>query len=188
MTEDLARSIDLVIGCTAQPLAGYHQQRLFADTEAVAVRRAHPVGAGVRHLDAFLKVRHVAVVGRGQREDPVDTWLCQNGIERQIGIVVPSYLQALHVVARTDLAAFLPRRLIEVLGRPLSLIAVSPPIDPGTYEEYMFHPARAHVDSGSIWLRNHALKIGLTLDRRTRGDIGHRLRNRAAGITPSLTP
>jgi DNA-binding transcriptional LysR family regulator len=187
MTEDLARSIDLAIGCTAPPLAGFHQQRLFADTEAVAVRRAHPVGAGLRHLDAYLKVRHVAVVGRGQTEDPVDTWLAQNGIERQIGIVVPSYLQALHVVARTDLAAFVPRRLIEALGRHLSLIAVSPPIDPGTYEEYMFHPARAHVDSGSIWLRNHVLRIGRALDRCTRSDTGSRLRNRGAGMTPSPT-
>jgi DNA-binding transcriptional LysR family regulator len=169
MTEDLARSIDLAIGCAAQPVAGYHQQRLFADTEAVVVRRAHPVGAGVAHLEAFLQARHVAVVGRGQKEDPVDTWLCQNGIERQIAIVVPSYLQALHVVARTNLAAFVPRRLIDALRRSLSLVAVSPPIDPGDLRGIYVSPGsrslrcrfdlaekpsaqnRAHVGSTRSW-------------------------------------
>jgi DNA-binding transcriptional LysR family regulator len=168
MTPELAGSIDLVIACTAQSFAGFHRQRLFADTEAVTVRRTHAVGARLRQLDEFLKVRHVAVIGGGAREDPVDTWLREHSIERHIAMVVPSYLQALHIVARTDLAAFVPRRLIETLEGPLSLVAVSPPIDPGRYEEFMFHPARAEVDSGSIWLRNQILKIGRTLDRRTR--------------------
>jgi DNA-binding transcriptional LysR family regulator len=168
MTAELAGSIDLVIACTDQSFAGFHRQRLFSDTEAVTVRRTHAAGARLRHLDEFLKVRHVAVAGGGEREDPVDTWLREKGIERQIAMVVPSYLQALHIVAHTDLAAFVPRRLIEAMEGPLSLAAVSPPIDPGHYEEFMFHPARAEVDSGSIWLRNEILKIGRRLDRRTR--------------------
>ena len=168
MTAELARSIDLVIACTGEAFAGFHRQRLFADTEVIAVRRGHPVGARLSRLDEFLRARHVAVIGRGQREDPIDSWLRERGVERPIGLVVPGYLQALHMVAHTDLVAFVPRRLIETLMEPLSLIAVAPPIDPGKYEEFMFHPTRAHVDPCSIWLRNLVLAVGRRLDRSKR--------------------
>ena len=165
MTPELARAIDLVIACTAEAFAGFHRQRLFADTEALAVRRDHPAGAGLARLPAFLSARHVAVVGRGQSEDPIDTWLREKGLARSIAMVVPGYLQALHLAARTDLVAFVPRRLIEATSGPLGLAAVAPPVDPGPYEEYLFHPTRAQVDPGSIWLRRHVLAIGRKLDR-----------------------
>jgi DNA-binding transcriptional LysR family regulator len=165
MTAELARSIDLVIACTSEAFPGFHRQRLFADTEAIAVRRGHPLGARLGRLDEFLHARHVAVIGRGQREDPIDSWLREKGVERRIALVVPSYLQALHTVANTDVVAFVPRRLIEALVKPLSLTAVSPPIDPGRYEEFLFYPTRAQVDACSIWLRNLILAIGRRLDR-----------------------
>jgi len=165
MTPELARSIDLVIACTSDAFPGFHQQRLFSDTEALAVRRGHPAGPRLKQLDAFLEAAHVAVVGRGQREDPIDTWLREKGVSRSIALVLPSYLQALHMVARTDLVAFVPRRLIEVVKSSLPLATVSPPIDPGSYEEFVFHPTRAQVDPGSIWLRTLVLDIGRSLDR-----------------------
>jgi DNA-binding transcriptional LysR family regulator len=163
---ELARSIDLVIACATQPLAGFHQQHLFADTEALAVRRSHRLGARLSRLPTFLEAQHVAVVGRGQREDAIDTWLLEHGIERRIGMVVPSYLQALHMASRTDLVAFVPRRLIETLEKPLSIRLVPPPVDPGEYEEFLFHPARSHADSASIWLRTHVLEVGRRPDQR----------------------
>jgi DNA-binding transcriptional LysR family regulator len=163
INEDLARSIDLLIACVERDLAGFDRQSLFSDTEAIAVRRGHPAGRRLGKLSAFLKARHVAVVGRGQTEDPVDGWLREEGIERRIALVVPTYLQALHIAARSDLVAFVPRRLIEALASPLRLLTVRPPVDPGTYEEFMFHPSRARNDPGSLWLRDHLLRIGRSL-------------------------
>ncbi len=165
MTVELARSIDLVVACTSEEFAGFHRQRLFADTEAIAVRRDHPRSTRLRRLDEFLAAQHVAVAGRGQREDPIDAWLREQGVERHIALVVPSYLQAMHIVAHTDLVAFVPRRLIETVADQLSLIVVSPPIDPGKYEEFLFHPTRAEADPCSIWLRNLVLAVGRRLDR-----------------------
>jgi len=165
MTAEVARSIDLVIACAGDAFPSFERQRCFADTEALAVRRGHPAGARLRRLDEFLHARHVAVVGRGRQEDPVDTWLREEGVERRIALAVPSYQQALHMAAHTDLVAFVPRRLIETMISPLSLVVVTPPIDPGKYEEFLFHPTRAQGDPGSIWLRNLALRIGRRLDR-----------------------
>ncbi|MBZ5604457.1 MAG: LysR family transcriptional regulator [Acidobacteriia bacterium] len=169
MTADLARSIDVVIACTGGDVTGFDRQRLFGDTEAIAVRRGQPLGRRLRRLDVFREARHVAIVGRGQREDPMDTWLREQGIERRIGLTVPSYLQALHLAARTDLVAFVPKRMIEALAGPLLLMMVRPPVDPGIYEEFLFHPSRAEADPGSIWLRNHVLKVGSALNRNQGG-------------------
>ena len=71
-----------------------------------------------------------------------------------------SYLQALQAVVQSDLAAFVPQRLAESLTRPLSLAVLRPPIDPGEYQEYQFHPRRAAQDPSSVWLREIALDIG----------------------------
>jgi DNA-binding transcriptional LysR family regulator len=129
------------------------------------VRRGHPAGAKLRKRDAFLNARHVAVINRGQNEDLIDTWLRAKGIERKIALVVPGYILALHVTARTDLVAFVPQRLIAALSKQLSLVSVTPPLDPGIDEQFMFYPTRAQMDPGSIWLRRLMLETGRELDR-----------------------
>src|SRR6476646_91375 len=166
-TPEFARTIDLVISI-GDAFKGFHRQRLYTDSDALAVRRGHPVGAKLKKREAFHGARHVAVVIRGQNEDLIDTWLRAKGIERRIALVVPGYIEALHVTARTDLVAFVPRRLIAALSKQLSLATVAPPLDPGIDEQFMFSRTRARMDPGSIWLRNVMLGIGREMERATR--------------------
>jgi DNA-binding transcriptional LysR family regulator len=163
-TAEFARTIDLVISI-GNAFKGFHRQLLYTDRDALAVRRGHAIGAKLKKRDAFLNARHVAVIIRGQNEDLIDGWLRSKGIERRIALVVPGYIEALHVAARTDLVAFVPRRLIRALSRQLSLVSVTPPFDPGIDEQFMFYPTRAQMDPGSIWLRKLMLETGRELDR-----------------------
>jgi hypothetical protein len=55
--------------------------------------------------------------------------------------------------------------LISALAKPLSLSEVTPPLDPGIDEQFMFYPTRAQFDPGSIWLRNLMLQTGRELER-----------------------
>lgn len=73
-TPEFARTIDLVISI-GDAFKGFHRQRLYTDSDALAVRRGHPVGTKLRKREAFLAARHVAVVIRGQSEDLIDSWL-----------------------------------------------------------------------------------------------------------------
>jgi DNA-binding transcriptional LysR family regulator len=163
-TAEFARTIDMVVSI-GNAFKGFHRQLLYTDRDALAVRRGHAVGAKLAKHDTFLKARHVAVVIRGQNEDLIDSWLRSKGIERRIALVVPGYIEALHIVARTDLVAFVPGRLIAALAKPLSLAAVAPPLDPGIDEQFMFTPTRAQFDPGSIWLRKLMLQTGQKLER-----------------------
>jgi DNA-binding transcriptional LysR family regulator len=159
---EFARTIDFVISI-GDAFKGFHRQLLYTDRDALAVRRGHPVGAKLKRRDVFLDARHVAVVIRGQSIDLIDDWLRIKGIERRIALVVPGYIEALHIVARTDLVAFVPGRLIAALAKPLSLTAITPPLDPGIDEQFMFYPTRAQFDPGSIWLRKLLLETGREL-------------------------
>jgi len=167
---EFARTIDMVISI-GNAFKGFHRQLLYTDSDALAVRRGHPSGASLKRRADFLRAKHVAVVIRGNSADLIDGWLLQQGIERQIALTVPGYLEALHVAARTDLVAFVPRRLIAALAKPLALATIAPPLDPGIDEQFMFTPTRAQYDPGSIWLRRIMLEVGRGLGpkRPTRG-------------------
>jgi DNA-binding transcriptional LysR family regulator len=161
---EFARTIDLVISI-GNAFRGFHRRLLYTDRDALAVRRGHPIGSKLGGRDVFLKARHVAVIIRGQNEDLIDGWLRSKAIERRIALAVPGYIEALHVVARTDLVAFVPRRLIGALAKQLSLMTVAPPLDPGIDEQFMFYRTRAEMDPGSIWLRNLMLGVGREIER-----------------------
>jgi DNA-binding transcriptional LysR family regulator len=164
-TPEFARTIDMVISL-GNAFKGFHRQLLYTDADALAVRRGHPVGNKLKKREVFLAARHVAVIIRGQNEDLIEGWLRSKGIERRIALVVPGYIEALHVTARTDLVAFVPRRLIAALSKQLSLSTIAPPLDPGIDEQYMFYPTRAQMDPASIWLRRLVLETGRELERK----------------------
>jgi len=162
-TAEFARTIDMVISI-GNAFKGFHRQLLYTDRDALAVRRGHPAGPKLAKRDVFLTARHIAVVIRGASEDLIDGWLRSKNVERPIALTVAGYIEALHVVARTDLVAFVPGRLIAALAKRLSLAAVTPPFDPGIDEQFMFYPTRAQFDPGSIWLRKLMLRTGKELE------------------------
>lgn len=174
MNPERLRSVDLLISCSTGEIAGFTRQPLFRDTEVTVVRKGHPLASRMRELKTFLNTNYVAVVGRGLKEDPVDSWLRQEGCARKVSLQVPSYLQALQTIARTDLAGVVPKSLAESLAAPLSLLLLRPPIDPGDYQECLFYPRRTTRDPASLWLRNLVLEIGESRERLTqRKTVGH---------------
>jgi DNA-binding transcriptional LysR family regulator len=178
MTAEFVRTIDMVISI-GNDFRGFHRQLLYTDSDALAVCGGHAAGTRLAQREAFLKARHVAVVIRGQNEDLIDGWLRRKGLERRIALVVPGYIEALHIVSRTDLVAFVPRRLIAALARRLALVTVAPPLDPGIDEQFMFTPTRAQFDPGLIWLRQLMLETGRGLDEKEQADV------RQIDVTPS---
>jgi DNA-binding transcriptional LysR family regulator len=150
---EVGRAVDVAIACAPNCFKGFFQQRLFTDRDACAVRRAHPITSQVIGQEEFLKTKHVAVVGREFTEDPVDKWLRDEGRERNVALSVPHYLQALHVVAQSDLIAVIPERLIRAYASVFDLDAMAIPMDVGTFDEYLLHPATSHTDAGCMWFR-----------------------------------
>jgi DNA-binding transcriptional LysR family regulator len=157
---ELARAFDAAVACVPERFPGFYRQRLFTDRDVCALRTGHALARRTLDRDRFLAARHVAVVVPGAREDPVDTWLRGTGRPRNVALAVPHYLQALHVVARSDLVAVIPERLVRAYARALGLRTMRMPLDAGTFDEYLLHPARTHSDPGSAWFRGVVKEIG----------------------------
>jgi DNA-binding transcriptional LysR family regulator len=143
---ELAHAVDVAIACVPNSFNGFYQQRLFTDRDACALRRGNSIADQISCEAEFLKLKHVAVVGREFTEDPVDTWLHEEGHQRNIALTVPHYLQALHVVAQSDLIAVIPERLIRAYSTVLDLDVLPVPLDAGTFDvpELVSAPAMSH--------------------------------------------
>jgi len=159
---ELSRAIDAVVACSPSRFKGFYQQQLFSDRDACAMRRGNQLRKGMTR-DSFLNARHVAVVAREFSEDPVDSWLGQEGCARKVVLTVPTYLQALHVIAESDLVAVLPEKLVQAYSALLGVEAAEVPLDAGKFEEYLLHPARTHEDAGCVWLRNLIREVATSL-------------------------
>jgi DNA-binding transcriptional LysR family regulator len=149
----LASAVDLAVSCVPDRFRGFYQQRLYTDRDALAVRRGQPLIRRRLGPDEFLEAGHVAVVGPEFAADPVDDWLRKEGRSRNIVLTVPHYLQALRVVAGSDLIAVIPERLVRAHAEALGLEVLAVPLDVGTFDEYQLHPVTSHADPGSVWLR-----------------------------------
>jgi len=57
------------------------------------------------------------------------------------------------VTSQSDLIAVIPERLIRLYGEAIDVGVVAVPLDVGTFDEFLLHPAASHDDAGCIWLR-----------------------------------
>jgi DNA-binding transcriptional LysR family regulator len=160
LTGDFLSTVDIVISMWTGRYKGFERRSFCIDKDVLAVRRRHPAARSLSRLDGFLAARHVAVVGPGERDDPIDVWLGELGHVRNVVLTVPSYLLALRMVARSDLVAFVPGRLMASVGPGLGVGALRPPIDPGTDALFLHYPSRMAADEASVWLRGVVAEIG----------------------------
>jgi DNA-binding transcriptional LysR family regulator len=117
------------------------------------MRTGHPLCRKRFCLKTFFEAPHAAVAAVEFSADPVDTWLQEVGHPRRVIVTVPHYMEALHLVAETELIGVIPERLVRAYASALNLVTKAIPLDVGTFDEYLLHSARTHADLGCSWLR-----------------------------------
>jgi DNA-binding transcriptional LysR family regulator len=144
---------DAVVACQTRDLPGFYRQRLFTDRDICVMRAGHGLYGKKFKLETFLEAPHVAVAAVEFSADPVDTWLRELGRPRRVAVTVPHYIEALHLIAQTELIAVIPERLVRAYSSVLNLVMKTVPLDLGTFDEYLLHSGRTHADPGCTWLR-----------------------------------
>jgi DNA-binding transcriptional LysR family regulator len=157
---------DVVVACQTRELPGYYRQRLFTDRDICVMHAGHGLYGKEFNLATFLEAPHVAVAAEEFSADPVDTWLQELGRPRRVAVTVPHYIEALHLVAQTDLIAVIPERLVRAYSSVLNLVMKMVPLDVGTFSEYLLHSGRTHSDPGCTWLRELIRSVCPGIDRR----------------------
>ena len=118
------------------------------------VRLGNSQVGDVLTLEDYTKLSHVLISQDGDDSGVVDWTLAEMGLKRRVAVVVPHFLIAPHIVARTDLVLTTASSVARVFADVLPVRLLSPPIEleRGTVS-MVWHP-RMHTDAGQKWMRS----------------------------------
>lgn len=145
--------VDLMIGYYGALPAGHHEQPLFQEEYVCIVRKSHPSVRRRLTLKQYLALSHVLVTQLPGGLGSVDAALARMGLSRRVGARVSHFLMVPHLVAVTDMAAALSRRVAEPAAKRLKLCLFAPPLAlPKSTVGQVWHE-RTHADAANTWLR-----------------------------------
>jgi DNA-binding transcriptional LysR family regulator len=135
-----------------------HHRVLFKEHYVLVARKRHPALRGKITVDTLCRLEHVVVSpdGGGFR-GVTDTALDARGRKRRVVLSVPHFLFVPEVVARTDLVAMLPSRLVKDRSDHIQVIVPPLPVPP--YEMAMIWHERSHLDPAHMWLREYVSSV-----------------------------
>ncbi|MFC4915502.1 MULTISPECIES: LysR family transcriptional regulator [Bradyrhizobium] len=144
--------VDLAVMTPATAPAALRTRRLFHERYVTIARRQHPTVKGRLTLDDFVALEHVMVSPRGGGFDgPVDTALGKLGRKRSIAVSTASFLFVPDLVARSDLIATVPERLVR--GRAERLQVLEPPLAVDGFTIGLVWHERTEQHPAHRWIR-----------------------------------
>jgi DNA-binding transcriptional LysR family regulator len=154
--------IDVVIGFEVilKPPTSLVSELLFEDQMACIVRENHPdVGSDIS-LEEYIDMKHILISRSWKKTGVIDEWLAAQGLERRIALIVPHFLSAPLIVAKTDMVLSLPLRIAEkfVQIAPVKILHV--PLDLPSYPVIMVWHPLFDKEAAHCWLREQIAGIG----------------------------
>jgi DNA-binding transcriptional LysR family regulator len=146
-----ARLMDIAVLPIREVPARFASRVLYDETFVVAMRSGHPFKRKPT-LDRYCEAQHLVVSERGDPHGFVDEALAALGRKRRVALTVPNFMQALSVLAETDLIAALPRSLVRVQSGRFGLVHVEPPLRLPDFQLRAVLPKVALMDGGLAWL------------------------------------
>lgn len=150
---DLALDGDLALGPAPREGAGLVTRGLGRVSWAVVGRADHPAFRGRLTVEKWTRYPHVQVRTGDRLPGQVDLALAEAGVERRVGLVVPAFLAAPEVVARTDYLFTAVRELVEPVAERLGLALKRPPLPLDDVSVAAMWHERVHGDEGHRWFR-----------------------------------
>lgn len=150
-TVDLA----LTLGLPEHISPSLYRVDLFPIELVSVVRADHPRVEDRLTLEEYVELPHLLVSPRGDDQGVVDLTLRQQGLSaRRIALVVPNFLVAPFIVARSEMVLTTSRRVVERFAPVLPLRVVAPPLEltRGTVS-VVWHP-RSHRDLRHRFVRD----------------------------------
>jgi DNA-binding transcriptional LysR family regulator len=157
MSRDLADGvIDLGFLAREEAPAGLRHRQLFHENYLLVGRRDHPLLQTPPSLEQFCQLEFVMVSqdGGGFRT-LTDTLLEAQGLARRVVMSLPHFLFIPTLLAKSDMVAMLPSRMLgELLG---SLRTCPVPLALPGYDMVMVWHERSHLDPAHSWLREQVV-------------------------------
>jgi len=122
--------IDLAVAALEDKTPGVQMKALYKEHAVLVARLGHPLAGTTVSKRMLGELRHIDVQvapGRGYRG--LASAYAQQGIDREVALIVPSFTAAAAIVAGTDFVATLPERFVARFGKAFGVtkLAVSAP-------------------------------------------------------------
>jgi DNA-binding transcriptional LysR family regulator len=152
--------VDLEIGTIGTSAPEIRSHLVFRDRFIGVARRGHVLLEGAVTPERYAACGHVVASRRGAASGPVDDALRVLGLQREVFVIVPSFLDALNIARQSDLIALVPHMCLsdgEMTARDLQAFDL-PVATPELGISVMWHP-RFDADPAHRWLRQTLMAI-----------------------------
>ncbi len=152
LLDDLeARTIDVAIAPLRDVPARFVAKTLYEEDFVIAMRKGHPF-ARAPNLDRYCEMQHLVVSQTGDPHGLFDEILVKKKRSRRVALTVPTFMQALALVADSDLLCALPRRLVSLHAARFGLMSVETPLPRPRDPICVIATKAATLDAGIAWL------------------------------------
>jgi DNA-binding transcriptional LysR family regulator len=163
--------LDVAVTRDSTERAGAHQRLLWKERFVCVLREGHPLAKKrALSLSDWLSLRHVLVAPRGTPGSIVDEALAAMGHSRRVALMVPQFLIAPAVVARSDLAWTAPEHVARAMQQSHGLVIKPVPIALEGFSLYLRWHDRFDRDPAHQWLR--ALLVAAASQARSQSRTG----------------
>jgi DNA-binding transcriptional LysR family regulator len=151
LTELDQRTLDVALLPLTSVPARFVARTLY-DEDFVIVRRAgHPAGKNLTFA-RYCAAAHLVVSVSGDPHGMVDNYLAERGLKRRVVLTVSNFMQALAIVAESDLVAALPRQFVARHAARFKVVCSEPPAPLLSAPIRAIAPQVATTDGGLSWL------------------------------------
>jgi len=160
--------VDLKLGRQYRIPESFRSEELFEEQFTCVVRHGHPLRSKRPTVRQFAELSHLDIVPTGsaamETRGFVDEILAQQGLQRRVALTIPHFLVAPHVVASSNLALVVSKRVIRPYVKPLRLKELPLPLRLSGYRLTQVWAQRSDDDDGHRWLRSVLTKIARDRD------------------------
>lgn len=158
---------DLVLEVLPTEAPGIVARRLGAIHQVVAMRAGHPALDRPWTIQEYVSWPHVLVHNGRAAPSVVDEVLAAAGVERTIGLAVPTWLLAPHVVRATNLFLTSAAELLGPVAETMGLVLRDPPLEMPEIPVAAMWPERLAADPAHRWFRDRVAGVArAALNRR----------------------
>lgn len=126
-------------------------RKLYDEDFVIVRRKGHQLGRNPS-LAEYSAAPHLLVSVAGDPTGSVDQILAKQGLSRRVVLTVSNFMQALAVVAESDLVAALPRHFVVKHAARYGVVSVEPPMPLMSSPLSAIAPRVALADAGIAWL------------------------------------
>ena len=164
-----AHRVDFIVGGIIAAPARFAREVILSEGLAWVVRAGHPLAArNDFDLPTLVSVPHVVIspvmdegaerrglVARASWEDygAFEAALATQGLTRRVGVSVPDTYSALAVVARSDMATLIPRRLALLSAMSGRLKLIEPPYESPSVDVTLLYLKERLAEPAVAWMR-----------------------------------